>query len=143
MQALAETSITKRVAAGDVLKDGDDALIETQIDGYSTTGFTINGVIVPGPVLLLPQASFLFEVGSLAELTPRSLAVLRLLKPPVGLLVVGTGRRLKPLPAAVEEWLGELAIAPEAVPTQHACSTFNFMVGEDRQVAAVLFPYGQ
>ena len=78
-----------------------------------------------------------------AELTPRSLEVLRLLKPPVELLVVGTGRRLKPLPAAVEEWLGELAIAPEAVPTQHACSTFNFMVGEDRQVAAVLFPYGQ
>ena len=46
----------------------------------------------------------------------------------------------QPLPPATEEWLAAHCIAPEISPTRHACSTFNFMGAEGRQVAAVLFP---
>lgn len=130
----------RRTANFDPLKDGAASLIETQVEGYSAAGFTVNGVILPGAVFLLPQVSLLFEVPTLANLTPRSLEVLRLLHPPVEYLVVGTGRRLEPLPPATHEWLMQHCIAPESLPTRHACSTFNFMVAEGRQVAGVLFP---
>lgn len=132
----------KSVSLADPLKDGSAAEVQTEIDGYSQTGFTVNGVAVPGPVLLLTHASFFFEVSSPADLTPRSLEVLSLLRPPVELLVVGTGRQLTPLPPEVDKWLLERCIMPEVSPTRDACSTFNFMVGEGRQVAAVLFPHG-
>jgi uncharacterized protein len=124
----------------DPLTDGAASLIETTVEGYSPEGFTVNGIILPGTVLLLPQVSLLFEVSRLVDLSPRSLEVLRLLHPPIELLVVGTGRTLLPIPAAVDEWLTTHCIAPERLPTRHACSTFNFMVAEGRQVAAVLFP---
>ena len=91
-------------------------------------------------VLLLPQVSLLFHVNRLEELTPDSLEVLRLLDPPIEVLIVGTGRTVQPLPPATEEWLAAHCIAPEISPTRHACSTFNFMGAEGRQVAAVLFP---
>ena len=88
------------------------------------------------------QVSLLFHVNRLEELTPDSLEVLRLLDPPIEVLIVGTGRTLQPLPPATEEWLAAHCIAPELSPTRHACSTFNFMGAEGRQVAAVLFPPG-
>lgn len=132
----------KRVSLADPLKDGKDAEIQIEVEGYSQTGFTVNSVAVPGPVLLLTHASFFFEVSSPADLTPRSLEVLSLLRPPVELLVIGTGRQLQPLPPEVDEWLMARCIMPEVSPTRDACSTFNFMVGEGRQVAAVLFPHG-
>lgn len=131
-----------RVSLADPLKDGSAAEIQTEIGGYSQTGFTINSVVVPGPVLLLTHASFFFEVSSPADLTPRSLEVLSLLRPPIELLVIGTGRQLTPLPPEVDEWLMSRCIMPEVSPTRDALSTFNFMVGEGRQVAAVLFPHG-
>ena len=80
------------------------------------------------------------HVSRLEQLTPDSLEVLRLLDPPIEMLIVGTGRTLLPLPPATEEWLAAHCIAPELLPTRHACSTFNFMGAEGRQVAAVLFP---
>ena len=131
---------SRRVFRADPLLDGEASLVETTVEGYSPEGFTINSIILPGTVLLLPQVSLLFEVSRLEHLTPRSLEVLRLLNPPLELLIVGTGRTLLPLPPATEEWLAAHCIAPELLPTRHACSTFNFMAAEGRQVAAVLFP---
>ena len=130
----------RRVFRADPLLDGAASLVETTVEGYSPEGFTVNSIILPGTVLLLPQVSLLFEVSRLEDLTPRSLEVLRLLHPPIELLIVGTGGTLLPFPTATEEWLTAHCIAPERLPTRHACSTFNFMAAEGRQVAAVLFP---
>ena len=124
----------------DPLLHGAASLVDQTVEGYSPEGFTINSIILPGTVLLLPQVSLLFHVNRLEELTPDSLEVLRLLDPPIEVLIVGTGRTLRSLPPATEEWLAAHCIAPELSPTRHACSTFNFMGAEGRQVAAVLFP---
>ena len=124
----------------DPLLHGAASLVDQTVEGYSPEGFTINSITLPGTVLLLPQVSLLFHVNRLEELTPDSLEVLRLLDPPIEVLIVGTGRTLQPLPPATEEWLAAHCIAPELSPSRHACSTFIFMGAEGRRVAAVLFP---
>ena len=69
--------------------------------------------------------------------------VLNVLEEPTEVLVVGCGRRPARLPAETSSWLERHGIATEILATQHACSTFNFMVQERRAVAAVLLPLGQ
>ena len=113
---------------------------ETVVDSYAKWGFTVKGVALPGAVLLLPKASMLFLPRVLSEVTPESLAVLTLLEAPVRMLVIGTGSLSQRPPAAVRQWCDARNMAVEALPTKHACSTFNFMVAENRPVAAVLFP---
>ena len=113
---------------------------ETVVDSYAKWGFVVNGVSIPGSVLLLPKANALFEPRNLSELTPDSLSVLTLLDSPVRLLVIGCGQRSGRPSEAVRKWCAEQNMALEALPTQHACSTFNFMVSENRPVAAVMFP---
>ena len=116
--------------------------VTTAVDAFASWGFTVNGVALRGSVLLLPSASLLFAPARLEALTPASLQVLTLLESRTDLLIVGTGRHAARLPAATSAWLGERGIAAESMPTQHACSTFNFAVQEQRAVAAVLFPLG-
>ena len=115
---------------------------DTMVDAYSSTGLTINGVLMPGAVLLLPKASFLFTVEHPGDLTVKSLSVLELLDSPIGMLVIGCGRRARRVPSDVCSWLVQRGAAVESLATPHACSTFNFMVQDQREVAAVLFPVG-
>mgnify|MGYP003314162727 CR=1 FL=1 len=49
--------------------------------------------------------------------------VLRLLHPPIELLIVGTGRTLLPIPTAVDEWLTTHCIAPERLPQRANLAT--------------------
>ena len=113
----------------------------TMVDAYTASGFTISGVCFRGPVLLLPTLSTLFSgARALSELAPDSLDVLRLLDPPIELLIVGCGARVDRLPPGVARWLAAQSIAPEPLPTPTACATFNFMVQERRAVAGLLFP---
>ena len=112
----------------------------TVVDSYARWGFVVNGVALHGAVMLLPNASLLFEPKSVAEVTPESLAVLELLENPTRMLVLGCGRQGGRVPPAVRAWCEERGVGFEALPTQHACATFNFMVSEGRPVAAVLFP---
>ena len=125
-----------------------DPLAESQspgrtiVDSYTTGGFVVNGVTLQGAVLLLPTHSMLFRLAHLDDLTPRSLEILRLLEERTDMLVIGCGRQLVRPPLSVREWTAEHRIATEISSTPHACSTFNFMVQEHRQVATVLFPVG-
>lgn len=139
LQAMADKG--KAMADFDALA-GTSSSMDTVIDSFASWGFSVNGVTLRGTVLLLPRTQLLFSPVSLDELTPDSLEVLGLLEPPTELLIVGTGRRAAKLPAAAAEWLERHRIAADPMPTQHACSTFNFMVQERRAVAAVLFPLG-
>ena len=119
-----------------------DAEIGTLVDAYTRSGFTVNGVLMQGAVLLLPRMTTLFAVRRLEDLAPQNLDVLRVLDPLPELLIIGCGRMVTPLPATTTRWLSQHGINPELFPTHSACSTFNFMAQERRPVAAILFPLG-
>jgi NADH dehydrogenase [ubiquinone] 1 alpha subcomplex assembly factor 3 len=65
---------------------------------------------------------------------------LLLLKAPPELLIIGCGTQISRLPAELTNWAARHGMVPEVLATRIACSTFNFMVQEERPVAAVLFP---
>lgn len=139
LKALADRSSSVR--RHDAL--GPGTVGDTQVESYASWGFTVNGVAIRGPVLLLPRACFLFKPQSLAELTPKSLLSLDLLETPLSMLILGCGRQSRRMPASVRAWLEERGASAEALATAHACSTFNFMVQEQRSVAAVLWPLAE
>lgn len=116
---------------------------DTVVDSYASWGFVVNGVAVEGAVLLLPKASLLFSPRRLSDVTPASLALLTLLDSPTRMLVLGCGRHSRRVPSELRAWCEGRGMAIEALATQHACSTFNFMVAEHRPVAAVLLPLGE
>lgn len=124
----------------DPLADVSRELNETQIDSYSSKGFSVNGVQMGGTILCFPNLALLFEVPDLASLTPDSLEVFRLLKERFDTVLVGTGHRVERVPRETREWFDQQGINVETMSTRHASSTFNFMVQEKRSVAAILFP---
>jgi len=113
---------------------------QTAVDAYVPDGFTINNVRLKGPVLLLPNMSLLLDVASVGELGAAALKVLAVLKPRPELLIVGTGKTMQLLPQETRAYLKDLRISADTMDTPHACSTFNILVQEGRNVAAVLLP---
>ena len=139
-----QTGLSALAAKSSTLKRHDTLGLASDIvvDSYSSLGFVVNGVSLVGPVLLLPNASLLFGASKLQDLTPASLSLLTLLDSPIDMLVLGCGRTSARVPSAVQMWCEERGISIEALPTKHACSTFNFMVAENRNVAGILWPMG-
>jgi len=74
------------------------------------------------------------------ELTPESLEPLLLLEEEIELLILGCGPQLTRMGPELAEWARRHSVRPEMLATGTACATFNFMVQEQRPVAAVLFP---
>ncbi len=111
-------------------------LERTFLLGYDGQGFEVRDVNYRGSVLALPSACFLWKPRVVEDITPAALAPLLLVKPPIEILVVGTGQRVgRPLPPATVEFLAAKGVALELMDTASACSTFNILNQEDRRVA--------
>ncbi|TGT19415.1 hypothetical protein EN817_31340, partial [Mesorhizobium sp. M3A.F.Ca.ET.174.01.1.1] len=56
----------------------------------------------------------------------------------VEILLVGTGKDLRPLPAALRAAMKEAGISADPMSTGAAVRTYNVLLAEDRAVAAAL-----
>ena len=74
------------------------------------------------------------------ERPPLPLTTITSHPPPTELLIIGCGDTHEMLPPPLVEELRQKGIAVEAMGTVNACSTFNFLCSEGRNVAAALFP---
>lgn len=107
--------------------------------GYDGQGFEVRDVNFRGSILALPNACFLWKPRRLEEITPEALAPLLLVKPPIEIVIVGSGEKLeRPLPKETLEFMAAKGIAVEHMDTASACSTFNILNQEDRRVAGAL-----
>jgi uncharacterized protein len=106
------------------------------IERYGANGFRISGVVHRGPVLVFPDRTLPWEP---VALTVESLAPV-VEHGEVGLLLLGLGRRMAPVPRALREALRAHGIAVEVMDTGAACRTYNVLLGEDRRVGAALLP---
>lgn len=109
------------------------------IEGYGAGRFRISGVVHEGPVLVLRDRTLPWTVGDVSALTPDSLAPV-IAAGGVSVLLLGCGRRMAPVPAAVRERLRAAGIGVDPMDTGGACRTYNVLLAEDRQVAAALMP---
>ncbi|XP_014670601.1 PREDICTED: NADH dehydrogenase [ubiquinone] 1 alpha subcomplex assembly factor 3-like [Priapulus caudatus] len=113
------------------------------IDTFSAAGFRLNnGISVIGPMAIFARSVLSWNVGDHTEITPDSLSLFTLLAPRLDILVIGVGdaglqSRVDP---AVLVCLRRARISYELLPTEQACSTFNFLNSEGRYVAGAFIP---
>jgi uncharacterized protein len=106
------------------------------IERYSADGFRVSGVVYPGPVLVFPDCTMIWEnpLVSIEGLTP----VIE--HGGVELVLVGLGKRGAPVATALRAALKARGIGIEAMDTGAACRTYSVLLAEDRLVAAALLP---
>ncbi len=110
------------------------------IDSYSADGFRVSGTFHKGAVIVLPDATHDWPVARLEAITIESLAPV--LEAGVRILLLGCGKRMAPVPAALRRALRAEGVVVDAMDTGAACRTYNVLLAEDRRVAAALLPPG-
>lgn len=111
------------------------------IDSYGAQGFHVSGTGYGGAILVFPDATLSWEVGSLRDVTPESLRPV-VEHGGIEILLLGCGRRMAPVPPAVRQSLRRAGIVLEIMDTGAACRTYNVLLAEERRVAAALLPAG-
>lgn len=107
------------------------------IERYGAAGFRVSGVLYRGPILVFPDRTLEWAA---AAVTSEGLAPV-VAHGGIELLLIGLGRRMAPVAAALRNSLRAGGIALEAMDTGAACRTYNVLAGEDRRVAAALLPF--
>jgi len=110
------------------------------IRAYGDGGFRIAETRWEGGVLVLPDRTFPWPVGRIAELSAPSLEAVRLAVPGIELLLLGCGRSMQPVPPAVRQEVRRWGVVIEPMDTGAACRTYNVLLLENRRVAAALLP---
>jgi uncharacterized protein len=107
-----------------------------QIERYGAGGFRVSGIFFPGPVLIFPEHTTLWEVAAptLEGLAPLVAAG------GIELILLGLGRRGAPVKSELRAALRAKGIGIEAMDTGAACRTHGVLLGENRLVAAALLP---
>ncbi len=109
------------------------------IDAYGAGGFIFADMSHRGSILALPSGVRAWSVSDPALIDADALSPL--FEEPVGLvqfLIIGTGRVMVPIPAALRNLFRAAGISADSMATGHAVSTYNIMLGEKRPVAAAL-----
>ncbi|CAH0556678.1 unnamed protein product [Brassicogethes aeneus] len=121
----------------------NEADMGLMIDGFSQVGFRLNnGFTVLGPMVIFPKSVLSWNVNDLEDINEESLSLFKILEPKLDILVVGVGDRAKDFNFVHKllPFSKQFKIAFEVMPTEQACSTFNFLNSEGRNVAGALIP---
>ncbi len=108
------------------------------IDAYGNGGFRFADMSHRGSLLLMPSGIYGWEME---EGAPLALAAFeRVLEESrdIEVLLVGTGKQLRPLPADLKAALKARGISSDPMGTGAAVRTYNIMLAEQRAVAAAL-----
>ncbi len=109
------------------------------IQSYSDKGFKITGTAHESAVFVFADETRSWpDVTDLESLNNHSFDALVAQKDKIDVLLIGTGKRMKPLPSALQQYLQENGLYPDVMDTGAACRTFNVLVAEGRRVVAAL-----
>jgi len=108
------------------------------IDAYGNGGFRFADMSHRGSILCLPSGIHGWDPGDPAVLRAEDFERIFQQTERVEILLVGTGRDLKPLPAALRQAFRDAGISADPMSTGAAVRTYNVLLAEDRAVAAAL-----
>jgi uncharacterized protein len=108
------------------------------IDSYGNGGFRFADMSHRGSLLCLPSGVYGWELAEGEPLSVDAFARVLAETGDLEFLLVGTGRDLRPLPAALKAALRARGISSDPMGTGAAVRTYNIMLGEQRPVAAAL-----
>jgi len=108
------------------------------IEAYGNGGFRFADMSHRGSLLCLPSGIHGWEPADASTLTVADFEKLLAEADEIEILLVGMGKDLRPLPAALRAALKEAGIASDPMSTGAAVRTYNVLLAEDRAVAAAL-----
>ncbi|MDQ6432940.1 Mth938-like domain-containing protein [Mesorhizobium sp. LHD-90] len=108
------------------------------IDAYGNGGFRFADMSHRGSLLCLPSGVYGWEPENPVALAPGDFSRLLAEAGDVEILLVGTGKNLRPLPAELRAALRQAGISADPMSTGAAVRTYNVLLAEDRAVAAAL-----
>ncbi|HVC51819.1 MAG TPA: Mth938-like domain-containing protein [Stellaceae bacterium] len=108
------------------------------IERYGPLGFRISGLIYREPIIVFPDRTIVWPQGAVDEAGLAAVVA----DGTVELLLLGLGRRIVPVSAALRLALKRGGVAVEPMDTGAACRTYNVLLAEGRRVSAALLPPG-
>ncbi|TIL65509.1 Mth938-like domain-containing protein [Mesorhizobium sp.] len=108
------------------------------IEAYGNGGFRFADMSHRGSLLCLPSGIYGWEPADPLAPTAADFAKLLNEADQVEILLVGAGKDLRPLPAALRAALKAAGIAADPMSTGAAVRTYNVLLAENRAVAAAL-----
>ncbi|MBZ9700490.1 MULTISPECIES: Mth938-like domain-containing protein [unclassified Mesorhizobium] len=108
------------------------------IEAYGNGGFRFADMSHRGSLLCLPSGIHGWEPADPSALTVADFERLLAQAEKIEILLVGTGKDLRPLPAGLRAALKTAGIAADPMATGAAVRTYNVLLAEDRAVAAAL-----
>lgn len=108
------------------------------IETYGNGRFTVSGEVWEGSIIVLPEETFRWPVGSAEDLSHESFRALVSRDVAVDILLLGCGPRMALIPSALRKALRAEGMVPEPMDTGAACRTYNILLAEERRVAAAL-----
>ncbi|WP_439575004.1 Mth938-like domain-containing protein [Phreatobacter sp.] len=108
------------------------------IDAYGNGGFRFGEMSHRGSILALPSGIHAWQADGPEAFTPEMFAAVLAEREAIDVLLVGAGRDMAVLPAALGWMFREARIGVDVMATGAAARTYNIMLGEGRQVAAAL-----
>jgi uncharacterized protein len=108
------------------------------IDSFGNGGFRFAEMSHRGSILALPSGVRAWPVARPEEIDEDALAPVLAESPAIDLLIVGTGRELRPLTPRLQGWLREHGIRSDVMATGSAAQTYNILAAEERRAGAAL-----
>lgn len=115
---------------------------ELRFQGYTDTGFTVNGVDYEGSVICVGNLLMSWSPKTFSEITPDSLSIFKLIRPVPEILILGSGRYVDHLNPEIRRFVRSTGMKLEELDSRNAASTYNILNEEGRIVAAAMLPYG-
>ncbi|MEQ8375978.1 MAG: Mth938-like domain-containing protein [Roseibium aggregatum] len=108
------------------------------LEAYGNGGFRFAGMSHRGSLLCVPSGIYGWDVSNASAFTPEAFQKVLEEQGDIEVLLVGTGKELRPLPAELKTLFREAGILSDPMSTGAALRTFNVLLSEDRAVAAAL-----
>ena len=106
------------------------------ISAYGNGGFRFADMSHRGSLLCLPSGIYGWQPADPSALTSADFEKVLAEAADIEILLAGTGKDIRRLPAALRDALKGAGIATDAMSTGAAVRTYNVLLAEDRAVAA-------
>lgn len=109
------------------------------INGYGANGFKINDTLYQDSIILTPSQIVQVKIATIEDFFEQNLKVIFNFEPEI--LLIGTGANHQIISAYLKNKikLQYPMISIDEMSTGSACRTYNILMSEDRNVAAVLY----
>jgi uncharacterized protein len=110
------------------------------IQSYGEQGFVISGASYKGSVFVTPLDVIEIPLYKLEDIKENNVVFLSHF-PEAEIVLIGTGKTITFIPSNIRQIFKKNNGFAESMDTGAACRTYNTLLADGRNVAAILFPY--